>query len=499
MTNPLILALDQGTTSCRAIVFNTAGEAVSVAQIEHAQHYPQSGWVEHDASEIWSKTLECARRALKKAEADGHGEVACIGITNQRETTVLWQRKSGRPVAPAIVWQDKRTTDFCAKLKHDGHEDLVRQKTGLTLDPYFSATKINWLLNHHNLHTAAKSGELAFGTIDAWLLWNLTDGQSHATDITNASRTLLFDIHQKQWCDTLLELFNIPRALLPDVKPNAADFGLTAKGLFPRQIPVYGMGGDQQCATFGQACFEAGMLKSTYGTGCFALLNTGEKAVPSQNGLLTTIAWQLGDTTTYALEGSIFIAGAAVQWLRDRLKIISNAAETESLAESLNGNKGVYLVPAFAGLGAPYWNSNARAALVGMSLDADRATVARATLESMAYQTYDLLRAMHADMTTAGIRAAPHALRVDGGMVRNSWLVQFMADILNVPIDRPTVTETTALGAAYFAGLGAGLYQSTADIAKQWKADRQFTPKMTEPSREKRLKGWKRAVEMVDI
>lgn len=489
-----LLALDLGTTSIRAIAFDINGKSVASQQVEITQHYPQSGWVEHDGQEITQHTHDCLKAVAAKI---GGENIKAVGITNQRETTLIWNKKTGQPIARAIVWQDKRTASYCQKLKDAGHEGLIKSKTGLTLDPYFSASKIRYLLDEHDLQSRAESGELAFGTVDTWALYTLTGGKVHATDISNASRTLLFNIHSRTWDDDLLELFNIPKAMLPEVKPNVAEFGYVDKSICGHELPITGMAGDQQAATFGQACFDTGMMKSTYGTGCFALLNTGDTPVPSENGLLTTIAWEIDGQVTYGLEGSIFIAGAAVQWLRDRLKIIESAKDTEAMAAGETSNKGVYFVPAFAGLGAPYWDADARAGLVGMSLDCTHKTVVRATLESMAYQTHDLLEAMSADMRSAGLKASPKALRVDGGMAANNWLMQFMANVLNVPIDRPENTETTALGAAFLAGLGAGVYQDCQDIANLWQKQSTYTPHLDAASRAKLLTGWAQAVKRV--
>ena len=487
-----LLAIDQGTTSSRAIVFDRNGSREAQAQREFRQYYPEDGWVEHDAAQIWQDCLQLCRDVLKEAGKSA-GEVAAIGITNQRETTVLWERDTGKPVAPAIVWQDRRTADLCDELRADGKEALVQQRTGLLLDPYFSATKLAWLLdNVPAARQRAEAGELAFGTIDSWLLWNLTGGQVHATDATNASRTLLFDIHRQCWDEELLALFRIPAALLPDVRDSAADYGQTDASLFGGPIAVAGIAGDQQAALVGQACFSPGMVKSTYGTGCFMVLNTGRTAVQSRNRLLTTVGYRLNGETTYALEGSIFVAGAAIQWLRDGLRLISHASETEALARSVGSAKGVYLVPAFTGMGAPWWDPHARGALLGLTRDTGIAEVVTAGLESVCYQTLDLLEAMGAD---AGAR--PTALRVDGGMVVNNWLTQTLADILGIRVDRPEVTETTALGAAYLAGLQVGLFTSLEDVAGRWQCEQSFMPSLDEPSRQQRHAGWRRAVARV--
>lgn len=484
---PVILAIDQGTTSSRALAFTQKAEIVAVAQQEFPQHYPADGWVEHDAEDIWETTLDTARRAIREAEAKG-GEVAAIGITNQRETTVIWERETLKPVHNAIVWQDRRTADACRKLKSDGAEAMVRERTGLLLDPYFSATKIAWILDNAGVRAKAERGALAFGTIDSFLIARLTGGKVHATDATNASRTSLYNIRSNRWDDDLLKAFRVPATLLPDVRDCAADYSATDPALFGRAIPIYGVAGDQQAAAIGQACFTPGAIKSTYGTGCFVLVQTGGKFVASKNNLLTTIAARLGGETTYAIEGSIFVAGAAIQWLRDGIKVIETAKESEALARSIDGNNGVYLVPAFTGLGAPHWAPEARGAIYGITRATGRAELARAALESVVYQTADLLGAIRQD----GV--APDALRVDGGMVANDWLMQFLADILGMPVERPVVMETTALGAAFLAGLKAGLYASTDDVAAIWRRDARFEPKMKAGEREALLSGWRKAV-----
>lgn len=492
MTHSFLLAIDQGTTSSRAIVFDHQGRICGQAQKEFKQHYPANGWVEHDATEIWTDTLIICRQALTNAHIQAN-QLAGIGIANQRETTVLWHRKTGEPLAHAIVWQDRRTADTCAKLKADGHEPLVQQKTGLLLDPYFSATKLAWLLDHcDGARQLAERGELAFGTIDSWLLWNLTDGKVHATDASNASRTLLFNIHDQCWDQELLKLFNIPASVLPEVKDNAADFGRTDVALFGTDIAIAGMAGDQQAALIGQACFAPGMVKSTYGTGCFMMLNTGAKAVTSTNRLLTTVGYRLNGRVSYALEGSIFVAGAAIQWLRDGLHLIDHASETEQLAHAIGTAGDVYLVPAFTGLGAPWWDPHARGALLGLTRDTGIAEIVTAGLESVCYQSADLLEAMMADGATR-----PTAVRVDGGMVVNSWLSQRLSDLLGTRVDRPVVTETTALGVAYLAGLQTGVYQGCDDIAKQWHCERQFQPRFSDGERIKRHQSWKNAVARV--
>ncbi len=492
-----VLAIDQGTTSSRAIVFDAEGGILATAQKELSQHYPADGWVEHDAEEIWRDTLATCREALARAGL-GAEAIAAIGITNQRETTVLWDRESGAPVHRAIVWQDRRTAPLCRELVAEGLEEHVRARTGLLIDAYFSATKLAWLLDRvPGAREAAEKGRLAFGTVDSFLLWRLTGGRVHATDAANASRTMLYDIHRGRWDETLLRRLRIPAAVLPEVKDNSGLFGATTADLFGRPIPVTGMAGDQQAATFGQACFAPGMLKSTYGTGCFALLNTGGTAVPSRNRLLTTVAWRLAGRTTYAVEGSIFIAGAAVQWIRDGLGIISDAAESEAVAARLADTAGVYLVPAFTGLGAPWWDPDARGAILGLTRASTRDHIVRAALESVCYQTADLLRAMADDVAAAGVASLPAELRVDGGMVRNSWLCQYLADILDRPVDRPAVTETTALGAACLAGLAVGLYPSTEAIAAAWRRERRFEPAMDAATREARLAGWRDAVSRI--
>lgn len=486
-----ILSIDQGTTSSRAIVFDHLGHAVGQAQKEFKQHFPHDGWVEHDAGEIWNDTLAMCRMALRNAGIEAR-QLAAIGITNQRETTVLWDRKSGDPVARAIVWQDRRTAKICAELKAAGHEDSVQRKTGLLLDPYFSATKLAWLLdNVPGARQRAEAGELAFGTIDSWLLWNLTRGQVHATDATNASRTMLFNIHQHCWDDALLSLFNIPAAVLPEVKDCAADFGRTSAELLGASVAVTGMAGDQQAALIGQACFTPGMVKSTYGTGCFMVMNTGQ-AVTSKNRLLTTIGYRINGDTHFALEGSIFVAGAAIQWLRDGLNLIGHASETEALARRVGSAGGVYLVPAFTGLGAPWWDPHARGALFGLTRDTGIAEVVTAGLEAVCYQSRDLLDAMADDC-----QQRPTTLRVDGGMVVNNWLSQTLADVLGLCVDRPQVTETTALGAAYLAGLGMGEYDSLEAVAAQWRCEREFTPQLDETTRAQRYAGWRDAVAKV--
>ncbi len=484
-----LLAIDQGTTSTRAIIFDRGGQKLGSHQTELPQSFPGDGWVEHDATRIWADTLVCVRGALAAANLTAE-QITALGITNQRETTVLWDRASGQPIAPAIVWQDRRTADFCAQ--HADRSEWLSGKTGLLLDPYFSATKIAWLLDHTPAARArAERGELAFGTIDSWLLWNLTAGAVHATDATNASRTALFNIHTQQWDEELLAFFKVPSGLLPVVRDSAADFGSTDPALFGAGIAIRGIAGDQQAALVGQACFAPGMAKSTYGTGCFVVLNTGSRCVHSRNRLLSTVAYRLGGETTYALEGSIFVAGAAVQWLRDAVHLIKSAGETEALARSLQDSQGVYLVPAFTGLGAPYWDPQARGAILGLTRDTGLAHIVRAALESVAYQSRDLLDAMTADSL------APTELRVDGGMVINDWLTQFIADALQVPVVRPRVTETTALGAAFLAGLGAGVYASLDELAALWVEERRFLPTMAAAQSAALHRGWRAAVSSV--
>jgi glycerol kinase len=486
----LILAIDQGTTSSRAIVFDRKLSPKGVGQQEFKQHFPKSGWVEHDAEEIWRSVVSVCKAALNKAKVKP-SQIASIGITNQRETVVLWDRKTGKPIHRAIVWQDRRTAEMCGKLKEKGHEQTFTAKTGLLLDPYFSGTKLSWLLdNVKNARSRAEKGELAFGTIDSFLIWRLTGGKVHATDATNASRTLLYNIHTGTWDDELLAILNIPRSLLPEVEDCAADFGEVEPKLLGSTIPIGGVAGDQQAAMIGQACFKPGMMKSTYGTGCFALLNTGDTPVPSQNRLLTTVAYQLQGKRTYALEGAIFIAGAAVQWLRDGLKIIDKANKAGDLAKAADKNQNVYLVPAFVGLGAPYWNAEARGALFGLTRATSPRELSKAALESVCYQTRDLLEAMQKDWGATG----ETVLRVDGGMTASDWTMQCLADILNAPVDRPKVLETTALGAAYLAGLQTGLLPPPDEFAKSWKLGKRFSPKMSAGLREAKYAGWKDAV-----
>ena len=489
-----ILALDQGTTSSRGIIFDAQMRIKAIAQEEFPQAYPQSGWVEHDPSDLWATTAATARAAIEKAGLSAR-DIAAIGITNQRETTLVWDRATGRPIHRAIVWQDRRTADFCATLRDQGHESMITARTGLLADPYFSATKLKYILDTvDGARDRARRGELAFGTVDTWLIWNLTGGRVHATDATNAARTMLYDIHKGRWSQTICDLFDIPAAMLPEVRDCAADFGVTRSDLFGHEIPILGVAGDQQAATIGQACFTPGMLKSTYGTGCFAVLNTGETPVASTNKLLTTIAYQLDGKPTYALEGSIFIAGAVVQWLRDGLKVIRAAPETQALAEQADPSQDLILVPAFVGLGAPYWKPEARGAIFGMTRNSGPAEFARAALESVGYQTRDLLEAMQADWTREG---AQPSLRVDGGMAANDYAMQFLSDIIGAPVDRPQVLETTALGAAWLAGMRAGVWPGMEEFARGWAVEQQFTPQLDERARSSRYARWGRAVNAV--
>lgn len=488
LTRKAILSIDQGTTSSRTLVFTPQGEVLFTAQQEFPQIYPHDGWVEHDPETIWDTTLSTLQKAYEFASSGGY-EIIGIGITNQRETTIVWDRKTGKAVYNAIVWQDRRTANICRALKAAHSEADVTAKTGLLLDPYFSATKAAWILdNVKGARKKAEAGELAFGTVDSFLIWRLTGGETHATDATNASRTNLFNIHESAWDGHLLKIFNVPAEVLPDVKDCADDYGITAKGLLPQQLSILGVAGDQQSAAIGQACFEVGSIKSTYGTGCFVILNTGGECLSSKNRLLSTVAYRINGQTTYALEGSIFIAGAAVQWLRDGIQIIDNARETEELVRGTKDNAGVYLVPAFTGLGAPHWDPDARGAIFGLTRDTGRAEIVRAALESVCYQTHDLFTAMGDD----GV--APTRLRVDGGMVNNDWMVNYLSSILDLPIDRPRVMETTALGAAYLVALQAGLYSSLDEVARNWKSQASFEPDMPPEIRKAALSGWHKAV-----
>ncbi len=486
-----ILAIDQGTTSSRAIIFDAQMRIKATAQEEFTQHFPQSGWVEHDPSDIWASVASTCRGAIEKAGITA-GDVAAIGITNQRETTLIWDRKTGEPIHNAIVWQDRRTAPFCEELRKEGFEATITQKTGLLADPYFSGTKV-----HHILHKVAgaqaraEAGDLLFGTVDCYLIWKLTGGKKHVTDATNAARTMLYDIRKGQWSSTICDRFGIPMSMLPEVQDCAADFGTTRADLFGKELPILGVAGDQQAATIGQACFEPGMLKSTYGTGCFALLNTGDTLVESKKRLLGTIAYQFDGKPTYALEGSIFIAGAVVQWLRDGLKIIRDAKETQPLAETADQGQELYMVPAFTGLGAPYWDAEARGAIYGLTRNSGPAEFARAALESVGFQTRDLLEAMKSDWQASDTDGV---LRVDGGMSASDWSMQFLSDIIGAPVDRPKVLETTALGAAWLAGMKAGVYPDQAGFAAEWALDRRFVPQMDAETRERRYAGWQDAV-----
>ena len=490
MEQRYILALDQGTTSSRAILFDHSGSVVGVAQREFAQVFPQPGWVEHNPREILTSILVTVTELLANTQVE-LGEIAAIGITNQRETTVVWDRATGQPIHNAIVWQSRQSLDICEQLKRDGCEPLVRERTGSLIDAYFSATKLRWILDHvDGAQQRAESGELLFGTIDSWLIWNLSGGATHVTDVSNAARTLLYDIHRRCWDDDLLAMLNIPRAMLPEVRSSSEIYAHTAPAqFFGARVPIAGVAGDQQAALFGQACFSAGMAKNTYGTGCFMLMNTGEQAVSSTHGLLTTIAWQLGDRVDYALEGSIFVAGSVIQWLRDGLRMLGKASDSQAYAERVASSDGVYMVPAFVGLGAPYWRSDVRGAVFGLSRGTSKEHFVRAALESMAYQSRDVLTAMEAD---AGM--ALKELRADGGAIANDFMAQFQSDMLGVPVLRPRVQETTALGAAYLAGLAVGFWQSCEEIASLWQVDRRFEPQMRETERDQLYRGWQDAV-----
>ena len=485
-----ILALDQGTTSSRAILFDRSGAIRGVAQREFRQIFPQPGWVEHDPQEIWSSQAGVAAEVLAGANLAA-SDIAAIGVANQRETTIVWDRRTGKPIHNAIVWQDRRTAGMCDRLREAGHADLIRSRTGLVVDAYFSGTKVRWLLDHvDGARAKAERGELAFGTVDSWLIWNMTAGRVHITDPTNASRTLLYNIRTNEWDDELLDILGVPRSLLPDVRSSSEEYAKTSERAFMPNIPIAGIAGDQQAALFGQVCTKPGMVKNTYGTGCFLLMQTGEQAVESKHHLLTTVAWRIGDRTEYALEGSVFIAGAVVQWLRDGLGIIQSSSDVESLARSVPDNGGVYFVPAFTGLGAPHWDPYARGAIVGLTRGATGGHLARAALESIAFQTADLIRAMEAD---AGIRLAE--LRVDGGATANNLLMQFQSDLLGVPAVRPRIAETTALGAAYLAGLATGFWANQEEIAAQWQVDQRFEPAMDRDLAENMLRQWRRALE----
>nr|WP_321229530.1 glycerol kinase GlpK [uncultured Psychroserpens sp.] len=488
-----ILSLDQGTTSSRAIVFDEKGNIISMAQKEFTQHFPKPGWVEHDPLEIWSTQTGVAAEALAKKGLDAQN-IAAIGITNQRETVVVWDKKTGKPVYNAIVWQDKRTSDYCDELQKQGKNDLVREKTGLVIDSYFSGTKVKWILdNVEGARTKAEAGELILGTIDTWLIWNFTKGEQHITDVTNASRTLMFNINTMDWDEELLELLTIPKSMLPEVRQSSEVYGHTKSTFYDTKIPIAGIAGDQQAALFGQMCTKPGMVKNTYGTGCFMLMNIGDKPIVSQNNLLTTVAWKVNGKTTYALEGSIFIAGAVVQWLRDGLKIIRNSSEIEKLAASVDSSDGVYFVPAFAGLGAPHWNQHAKGTMFGLTRGSTDAHIARAALESIAFQTMDILKAMEADADIS-----IKELRVDGGATINNMLMQFQSDVLNTQTVRPKIVETTAMGAAFLAGLAVGYWESTDEIQDIWQIDKTFKPTKDRAETEANIKGWYRAIDALE-
>ena len=487
-----ILSIDQGTTSSRAILFDEDQQIVEMAQEEFPQIFPQSGWVEHDPNDLWGTAAGSCRSVIERASVDG-ADILAIGITNQRETTLVWDKKTGQAVHNAIVWQDRRTADYCRSLEKDGHAEMFADRTGLLIDPYFSATKLKWILDHvDGARQKARNGDLLFGTVDTFLIWKMTGGEEHVTDATNAARTMLYDIRKGRWSKTICDLFDIPMNMLPEVKDSAADFGRTRSDLFGRPVPIRGVAGDQQAATLGQACFEPGMLKSTYGTGCFALLNTGSTPVRSKSRMLTTIAYQLDGSPTYALEGSIFIAGAVVQWLRDGLKIIREASETQPLAEMSDGSQPVVMVPAFTGLGAPYWNPDCRGAVFGLTRNSGPEELARAALESVGYQTRDLFDAMLKDWGTASPESV---LRVDGGMSASNWAMQFLSDILGAQVDRPKTLETTALGAAWLAGMNIGLWPSMDEFQKRWALQRRFSPRMSDADRARKYDDWKRAVD----
>ncbi|WP_081194029.1 glycerol kinase GlpK [Halomonas sp. BC1] len=487
-----ILAIDQGTTSSRAILFDRQGQVAAVAQQEFPQHFPQDGWIEHDPEDIWDSVVATCREVLAKAQVSAE-QIDGVGITNQRETTVVWDRATGKPLYNAIVWQDRRTSERCQALRDAGHTEAVQAKTGLLIDPYFSATKLAWILDQvEGARERAAKGELAFGTIDSFLIWRLTEGQQHVTDATNASRTALFNIHEQRWDDELLALFDVPANMLPGVKDSSDDFGTVAAHWLGAALPIAGVAGDQQAALVGQACFKPGMGKSTYGTGCFMIVNTGDTPSVSRNRLLTTVGYRINGQPTYAMEGSIFVAGATVQWLRDGLNLFADASETEALAQKTRSGHSVYLVPAFTGLGAPHWDPKARGAIFGLTRDTGIAEIVAAGLQAVCYQTRDLQLCMNDDMD-----AAPGNLRVDGGMVKNSWVMQFLADMLNVQVDRPTILETTALGAAYLAGLRLGWYATLEEIEQLWRCEKSFTPSMEEATREQLYQGWLDAVSRV--
>lgn len=487
-----VLAIDQGTTSTRAILFDGKMVPVARAQEEFPQHYPSSGWVEHDPKDLWATTAGTCREAIERAGISS-SQIGAIGITNQRETVIVWDKETGEPIHNAIVWQDRRTAEYCQVLRDAGHAQMVKDRTGLLIDPYFSGTKLRWVLNHvEGARERAQNGELLFGTVDSFIIWKLTGGAVHATDATNAARTMMYDIRKGRWSKTICDLLEIPMEMLPEVRDCAADFGVTRADLFGKEIPICGVAGDQQAATVGQACFEPGMLKSTYGTGCFALLNTGNTPVVSNNNMLTTIAYQLNGKPTYALEGSIFIAGAVVQWLRDELQMIKSASDTQSLAGQADPNQNVVLVPAFVGLGAPYWNPECRGAMFGLTRGSGPAEFAKAALESVGFQTRDLLEAMSADWQTEGVQPT---LRVDGGMSASDWAMQFLSDIIGAPVDRPAIQETTALGVAWLAGMYAGIYPDQATFAAQWACETEFEPNMDASQRQERYGSWQRAVD----
>lgn len=490
-----ILSIDQGTTSSRAILFNKEGEIVGVAQREFQQHFPKAGWVEHDANEIWTSVLSVIASVLNENNVKA-SEITGIGITNQRETTVVWDKESGRPIYNAIVWQSRQTKAICEQLKKDGHEATFRNKTGLLLDPYFSGTKVKWILDHvDGAREKAEKGEILFGTIDSWLVWKLSGGRTHITDYSNASRTLMYNIHDLKWDDELLEILDVPKAMLPEVKPSSEVYCETIDyHFFGQKVPIAGVAGDQQAALFGQACFEKGDIKNTYGTGGFMLMNTGEEAVASENGLLTTIAYGLDGKVNYALEGSIFVSGSAIQWLRDGLRMINSAPQSEDYAKRVDSTEGVYVVPAFVGLGTPYWDSEARGAIFGLTRGTEKEHFIRATLESLCYQTRDVIEAMAQD---SGIEV--NGLRVDGGAVKNNFLMQFQADLVNVSVERPEISETTALGAAYLAGIATGFWKNKDEVSNNWKLEKSFEPKMDEKEANKLYKGWQKAVEATKV
>lgn len=490
MAEKYILSIDQGTTSTRSLLFNKEGEVVHTAQREFQQYFPKPGWVEHDANEIWNSTLSVISTLFTETEVDPKN-IEAIGITNQRETTVVWDKKTGKPVYNALVWQSRQTQSICNDLREDGHNELFRSKTGLLIDPYFSGTKVKWIFdNVEGTKERAERGELLFGTIDSWLIWKLSGGKAHVTDYTNAARTLMFNIHELKWDEELLNILGVPQTMLPEVKSSSEVYAETVDyHFFGENIPIAGIAGDQSAALFGQACFEKGMVKNTYGTGCFILMNTGEEAVISENGLLTTIAWGIDGKVEYALEGSIFVAGSAIQWLRDGVKLLDDAKESERMATSIESSDGVYVVPAFVGLGTPYWDSDARGTMFGLTRGTSREHIVRATLESLAYQTKDVMDAMESD---SGLESKK--LRVDGGVVQNDFLMQFQSDLLDAPVERPTIKETTALGAAYLAGLAVGVWENKEEIAKKWQVDKKFNPQMEDADRNRYYDGWKKAV-----